>query len=126
MISLSIGGGVNDIEEKIKNTSVFVLPSYYREGFPRSTQEAMAIGRAVITTNVPGCKDSIKDGVNGFLIPPFDVKILADKMEIFIKNPDLIEKMGKESRAIAENNFDVFKINKRLITLILENSYTPF
>ncbi len=86
----------------------------------------MAIGRAVITTNVPGCKDSIKDGVNGFLIPPFDVKILADKMEIFIKNPDLIEKMGKESRAIAENNFDVFKINKRLITLILENSYTPF
>ncbi|WP_169753255.1 glycosyltransferase family 4 protein [Campylobacter mucosalis] len=119
-------GGVNDIEEKIKNTSVFVLPSYYREGFPRSTQEAMAIGRAVITTNVPGCKDSIKDGVNGFLIPPFDVKILADKMEIFIKNPDLIEKMGKESRAIAENNFDVFKINKRLITLILENSYTPF
>lgn len=112
-------GFVDNIHEKIKNTSVFVLPSYYREGFPRSTQEAMAIGRAVITTNVPGCKDSIVHGKNGFLIPPHDFKILADTMEIFIKNPNLIEKMGQESRKIAQERFDVFKINERLMKIIV-------
>lgn len=65
-------GHVSNVSEWIANAHVFVLPSFYREGVPRSTQEAMAIGRAVITTDVPGCRETVIDGVNGFIIPPFD------------------------------------------------------
>ena len=111
-------GFVNDVNRWIKKSSVFVLPSY-REGYPRSTQEAMSIGRAVITTNSVGCKEGVIDGVNGFLIPPYDYKLLANKMEYFIQNPNEINKMGLESRKIAEQNFDIHKINKRLINLIV-------
>jgi predicted glycosyl transferase len=112
-------GFVNDVNRWIEKSSVFVLPSYYREGYPRSTQEAMSIGRAVITTNSVGCKEGVIDGVNGFLIPPYDYKFLANKMEYFIQNPNEINKMGLESRKIAEQNFDIHKINKRLINLIV-------
>lgn len=111
-------GFVNDVNRWIEKSSIFVLPSY-REGYPRSTQEAMSIGRAVITTNSVGCKESVIDGVNGFLIPPYDYKFLANKMEYFIQNPNEINKMGLESRKIAEQNFDIHKINKRLINLIV-------
>ena len=111
-------GFVNDVNRWIEKSSVFVLPSY-REGYPRSTQEAMSIGRAVITTNSVGCKESVIDSVNGFLIPPYDYKFLANKMEYFIQNPNEINKMGLESRKIAEQNFDIHKINKRLINLIV-------
>ena len=62
------------------DSAVFVLPSYYREGVPRSTQEAMAVGRPVITTDVPGCRDTVVPGVNGFLIPKWNAKALANKM----------------------------------------------
>lgn len=60
----------------LAQTSVYVLPSYYREGVPRSTQEAMAMGRAVITTHAPGCRETVDDGVNGFLVPVRDVPAL--------------------------------------------------
>lgn len=112
-------GFVNDVNRWIEKSSVFVLPSYYREGYPRSTQEAMSIGRAVITTNSVGCKEGVIDGVNGFLIPPYDYKFLANKMEYFIQNPNEINKMGLESRKISEQNFDIHEINKRLINLIV-------
>lgn len=113
-------GFVNNPNEWIKNSSVFVLPSYYREGVPRSTQEAMAIGRAVITTNSVGCKETVVDGVNGYLVPICDAKALIDKMELFIKNPNLIDKMGKESRKIAEQRYNVKDVNKRLISFIFK------
>lgn len=111
-------GFVSDIQEKIKNTSVFVLPSH-REGFPRSTQEAMAIGRPIITTNVAGCKDTVKDGENGFLIPPYDSEILAQKMLYFLQNPNEVNRMGENSRKMAEERFDIFNINKKLIKFII-------
>lgn len=111
-------GFVKNVKEHMSNSSVFVLPSYYREGVPRSTQEAMAIGRAVITTNSVGCKETVKDGVNGFLVPPYDSKILAEKMIYFIQNPDKIVQMGTESRKIAEEKFDINKKNKKLISII--------
>ena len=94
----------------LAQTSVFVLPSY-REGVPRSTQEAMAMGRAVITTDVPGCRDTVVEGVNGFLVPVRDAAALADAMMRFIKQPELIETMGKASRALAVERFDVHKVN---------------
>lgn len=94
----------------LAQTSVFVLPSY-REGVPRSTQEAMAMGRAVITTDAPGCRETVVDGFNGFLVPVRDAAALADAMMRFIKQPELIETMGKASRALAEERFDVHKVN---------------
>ena len=110
-------GFVSNVGEWIARSSVFVLPSY-REGFPRSTQEAMAIGRAVITTNSVGCKETVIDGVNGFLVSPFNEEDLAQKMRLFIQKPELINKMGKKSRELAERNFDVKKINERLIKMV--------
>ncbi|EHN7414783.1 glycosyltransferase, partial [Escherichia coli] len=72
-------GHVENVQDWLEKSSVFVLPTSYREGVPRVIQEAMAIGRPVITTNVPGCRDIINDGINGFLIPPFEINLLAEK-----------------------------------------------
>lgn len=112
-------GFVNNPNEWIKNSSVFVLPSY-RDGVPRSTQEAMAIGRVIITTNSVGCKETVVDGVNGYLVPICDYKSLVSKMELFINDPNLIDKMGKESRKIAEQKYNVADVNKRLISFIFK------
>lgn len=98
--------------------SVYVLPSY-REGVPRSTQEAMAMGRPIITTDAPGCRETVVEGVNGFLVPPRDVGALVEAMERFIEEPGLIEPMGRESRRLAEERFDVRKVNARLIEYML-------
>ena len=111
-------GYVNNVSEHIADSAVFVLPSYYREGVPRSTQEAMAIGRPVITTDVPGCRDTVIDGVNGFLIPKWDVNVLVEKMCFFIENPEQINIMGKESYKIACEKFDVHKVNKKLFEIM--------
>ncbi|MBC7344613.1 MAG: glycosyltransferase family 4 protein [Clostridia bacterium] len=103
-------GHVDDVRPWISQASVFVLPSY-REGVPRSIQEAMAMGRPVITTDAPGCRETVIEGVNGFLVPVRDVDALVRAMERFILEPELIERMGKESRRLAEERFDVHKIN---------------
>lgn len=97
--------------------SVFVLPSY-REGVPRSTQEAMAMGRPIITSDVPGCRDTVDNGVNGFLIPIRDDKALAHAMTRFIEQPELIASMGRESRRLAEERFNVHEVNERLMAIL--------
>lgn len=111
-------GQVSDVAERIAQASVFVLPSY-REGVPRSTQEAMAIGRPVITTDVPGCRETVVDGVNGFLIQPWNPQALAEKMIYFIEHPEHIEVMGLESYRMAQEKFDAQKVNQRLIAMLL-------
>ena len=111
-------GHVVDIPARIASASVFVLPSYYREGVPRSTQEAMAIGRPIITTNVAGCRETVVDGINGFLIPPWDPQTLAEKMIYFIQNPARMEIMGLESYRMAREKFDAIQVNKRLMALL--------
>lgn len=110
-------GFVTDIAQWLQETSIFVLPSY-REGFPRSTQEAMAIGRAVITTDVPGCRETVQEGVNGFLVAPYSAEVLADKMCYFIEHPEKVIEMGNNSYQIAQQNFDAAKVNERLIELL--------
>lgn len=110
-------GHVTNVQDWITDASVFVLPSY-REGVPRSTQEAMAIGRPVITTDVPGCRETVVDGVNGFLVPKWDAEALADKMCYFIEHPEQINIMGLESFKIAQEKFDAEKINLKLIEII--------
>lgn len=99
-----------DVRPWLAQTSVYVLPSY-REGVPRSTQEAMAMGRPVITTDAPGCRETVEHGRNGFLVPVRDPRALAEAMLRFIEQPELIESMGRESRRMAEERFDVYKVN---------------
>ncbi|RZG75955.1 glycosyltransferase family 1 protein [Acinetobacter wuhouensis] len=110
-------GYVTNVNQWITDSSVFVLPSY-REGVPRSTQEAMAIGRPVITTDVPGCRETVVNGLNGFLVPKWDAEALAEKMCYFIENPEQINIMGLESYKIAQENFDVHMVNKKLFEIM--------
>lgn len=110
-------GHVSNIKDWIADSHVFVLPSY-REGVPRSTQEAMAIGRAVITTDVPGCRETVVDGLNGFLVPKWDPEALAKKMIYFIEHPEQVRLMGAESYKIAVEKFDAEKVNQRLVNIL--------
>ena len=110
-------GQVDNVQQWLGDSHVFVLPSY-REGVPRSTQEAMAIGRPIITTDVPGCRETVVDGINGFLVGKWKPQALADKMIHFIENPEQIEKMGYESYKIAQEKFDVNKVNQRLLNIL--------
>ncbi|CAM4202427.1 group 1 glycosyl transferase [Yersinia intermedia] len=115
--NVSFLGQLVEIKHFLEEVSVFVLPSY-REGVPRSTQEAMSIGRAVITTDVPGCRETVIDGYNGYLIPPWDVAALVNAMVVYIENPNRIISMGKASRKIAVEKFDENKATERLIEII--------
>ena len=110
-------GHVANVQDWVNESSVFVLPSY-REGLPRSTQEAMAAGRPVITTDVPGCRETVVEGANGFLIPPRDVSALVKAMRRFIIEPAMIAVMGQESRRMAEARFDVREVNARLLAIL--------
>lgn len=107
-------GKVSDIRPWLQGTSVYVLPSY-REGVPRSTQEALATGRPVITTDTTGCRETVIHGQNGFLVPARDSSALAERMVWFLENTDAILSMGQASRQLAEERFDVHKINESLI-----------
>lgn len=110
-------GHVSNIKDWIADSHVFVLPSY-REGVPRSTQEAMATGRAIITTDVPGCRETVINGVNGFLVPQWNPDALAEKMIYFIEHPEQIRVMAAESYKIAVEKFDADKVNQRLINIL--------
>lgn len=110
-------GQVANVVDWIADSNVFVLPSY-REGVPRSTQEAMAVGRAVITTDVPGCRETVIDGKNGFIVPKWNPQALAEKMIYFIENPEQIQVMGEESYKIAQEKFDAEKVNQRLVNIL--------
>lgn len=120
LISLQIvncPGQVNNVHDWLVKSDVFVLPSY-REGVPLSTQESMAIGRAVITTDVPGCRETVVDGVNGFLVERWNPQALAEKMIYFIENPEQVAIMGYESHKMAREKFDATKVNKRLLAIL--------
>jgi glycosyltransferase involved in cell wall biosynthesis len=111
-------GPQENIEKHLHNIDVFVLPSYYREGLPRTTLEACACGNPIITTDSVGCRESVKEGVNGFLIEPQNLEALILPMEFFITNPHRIKEMGVASRKYAEERFDVNIINNDLVNLI--------
>lgn len=110
-------GQVTNVSQWLKDSHIFVLPSY-REGLPRSTQEAMAIGRPILTTDVPGCRETVIDGKNGFLVPAFSVEKLAEKMIWFIENPEQISPMGRASRNIAEEKFSAHEVNAKMLEIM--------
>lgn len=96
-----------DVKELLQQSHIVAFPSYYMEGLPKSMIEACAIGRPIITTQSIGCKDTVDDCVNGYLIPPKDVDALASKLRVLIDNPEMRETMGKASRAKAEKEFSL-------------------
>jgi glycosyltransferase involved in cell wall biosynthesis len=103
-------GETKNVLPYIEASHVFVLPSY-REGLPRACLEAMSLGRAVIATDVPGCREVVKDTENGYLVKVMDIESLADAMEKFIVNPSLISQLGERSRQICEESFAVEKVS---------------
>lgn len=107
-------GKLSDVRPAIAASSVYVLPSY-REGTPRTVLEAMAMGRAVITTDAPGCRETVANGVNGYLVAVKSVDELVQCIQYFIQDPKLIEYMGQRSREIALNKYDVHQVNKHMM-----------
>ncbi|KPN17062.1 glycosyl transferase [Xanthomonas sp. Mitacek01] len=103
-------GKLTDVRPPISACTVYVLPSY-REGTPRTVLEAMAMGRPIITTDAPGCRETVIDGENGFLVPVQSVDALVDAMLKFVDDPTLAQRMGQRSREIAEDKYDVHKVN---------------
>ena len=126
-------GFVSNVSDYVSKNSVAVLPSY-REGCPRSMLEAMSIGRALILADSVGTRvpivltqrgraqqaagEAVMEGENGFLVRVRDSDALAEAMERFVKNPDLIVSMGRRSREIAEEKFDVDKVNAFVLSII--------
>ena len=110
-------GEVSDVRAVIARSTVYVLPSY-REGTPRTVLEAMAMGRPIITTDVPGCRETVIEGYNGFLVSPRDPQALAETMERFITHPELVTQMGNNSRKLAETKFDVHSVNKQMMEIM--------
>lgn len=110
-------GPMKDVRQALADCSVYVLPSY-REGTPRSVLEALSVGRPIITTDAPGCRETVRDGVNGFLVPVRDSISLANMMERFLTNPKLIHPMAKASLKIAREKYDVHKVNESILQKI--------
>lgn len=104
-------GYCSNMEEQINASSVFVYPSYYREGVPRSLLEALACGRPVITTDSVGCKETVVHQRNGLKVDPRSTEALVQAMEFIIQNPQVLEPMGQESRRLAEKKFDIHAVN---------------
>lgn len=104
-------GYVTDMPGQLRRSSIFVLPSYYREGVPRVLLEAAACGIPVITTDVPGCRETVVDGETGFLVPPQDAVALSEALSKLLSDPSMRKRMGRQGRELVEEKFD-----KRVIT----------
>lgn len=108
----------DNIPQYYAMTSVFVLPTAYREGTPRVILEAMASARAIITTNTPGCKETVIEGENGFFTGIHDPNDLAEKMLFFIKHPEKISEFGQKSLEICKGKYEVSITNKRMLEIM--------
>lgn len=102
-------GHQTNIRHILAQSDIFVLPSY-REGLPRTTMEAMSMGLPIITTDVVGCRETVENAINGFIVPPKDSLALAKAIEHLLKDENLRKKMGKKSRLKAVQEFDIATI----------------
>ena len=107
-------GTTSDVRPYLQDSDVFVLPSYYGEGTPRSSLEALAMAMPIITTDSRGCRETVKQDNNGYLVPVRDPVALADAMRKLVGNRDRIRIMGSRSRQLAEELYEVDKVNTLL------------
>ncbi|MDP9080750.1 MAG: glycosyltransferase family 4 protein [Bacteroidota bacterium] len=116
-------GQVDDVRTFIKDASVVVLPSYYGEGVPRCLLESMAMGRAIITSNSVGCRETVESGsaANGFLVPVKNAPALISKMLFYIENRKVILSHGLNGIALASRKFDVNMVNKQMLNIMQLN-----
>ncbi len=112
---LTCVGPVTDVRSELKDCTVYVLPSY-REGTPRSVLEAMATGRAIVTTDAAGCRETVVEGHNGYMVPVRDITALEKAMESFIIQSGLAQTMGTASLEYATEKYDVNKVNATIMT----------
>ncbi len=108
----------DNIAQYYAMSSVFVLPTTYREGTPRVILEALASARAIITTFTPGCKETVNEGINGFFVDIHSPEDCAKKMMYFMEHPDDVEKMGKKSFELCKNKYEVSIINRNMIDIM--------
>ena len=111
-------GTTSDVRPYLDSADVFVLPSYYREGTPRSTLEAMAMAKPIITTDSPGCRETVIHNENGYIVPAREPKRLAGAMKELIGNRRLLKKMGHRSRSLAIKRYDIHKVNAEMWSAI--------
>lgn len=111
--SVEFFGEQQDVMPYLAQCNVYVLPSY-REGVPKTNLEAMACGKAILTTDATGCKETVVQGQNGFMVPVRDVEALCDKMRYLIAHPEAAAEMGANSRKMAETVFDVTIVNQKI------------
>ncbi len=110
-------GAAKDVRPHLHGCHLFVHPSYH-EGMPRTVLEAMAVGRPIVTTSAPGCRETVVDGVNGRLVPPGDARALAEAlMDLLARRQDW-QRMAAASRELVERRFDVNTINTRMLSLM--------
>ena len=109
-----------DVKELLQQSHIVAFPSYYMEGLPKSLIEACAIGRPIITTRSIGCKDTVDDGVNGFLIAPKEIEPLVEKLRLLIDDAALRQKMGKAAREKAEKEFSLDVVIERHLNIYNE------
>ena len=110
-------GPLDDVRPAMAQAAVYVLPSY-REGTPRSVLEAMAMGRAIITTDVPGCRETIRDGIEGFLVPPRESSRLAEAMVQFVQAPELPSAMGMRALIRVGEKYAVQRVNEQMMAVL--------
>ncbi|QDT12269.1 glycosyltransferase family 4 protein [Planctomycetes bacterium K23_9] len=110
-------GAATDVRPFVCDCHVYVLPSYH-EGMPRTVLEAMSMGRPILTTDVVGCRETVVPGRNGWLVPKADAEALAERMIWFIEHRDQWAEMGAESRRLAEDRFDVRKVNAEMLRIM--------
>ena len=108
--SVEYVGEQKDVQPFLRACTAYVLPSYH-EGTPKTVLEAMACGRPTITTDAPGCRETVTDGVNGYLVPVKDVDAIVTAMERMLDDPAGVQRMATEARRIAEERYDVHKVN---------------
>ena len=106
----------DDVKRFVALADIMVLPSYYREGVPRSLLEGLAMGKPIVTTSNVGCREVVHDGVNGYIVPPQDGRAFCQKLRALMEDAAALRRFGTESRRIAERDFDEKSVVARVMT----------
>ncbi|MGH8120969.1 MAG: glycosyltransferase [Gammaproteobacteria bacterium] len=109
-----------DMPDVLRQARLVCLPTYYGEGLPKILLEAAACGRPLVATDIPGCREIVRDGETGYLVTPRDTKALVNVIERLIADPDLCSRMGMNARRLAESEFSVEKVNQDTLQLYSE------